>query len=93
MKSFSDRHRSTPLRKAAARWLAILVAPFVIGCGTVVTQPNFPACIRNAAGDCILLDDVEPILSDPSLTADQKREKLRELGIEDEQLINALINA
>ncbi|MBI1826603.1 MAG: hypothetical protein HY287_16495 [Planctomycetes bacterium] len=93
MKNFSDRVLSRLTGLVPAKWLVVAGMAFLFGCGTVVTQPDFPACIHNAAGDCILLDDVEPILNDSSLTADQKRAKLRELGIEDEQLINALINA
>jgi len=42
-------------------------------------------------GQQIRLATIDQIVSDQSLTEDRKREELRELGIEDEELIDLLI--
>jgi hypothetical protein len=60
------------------------------GCGSGATT-TFPNQLVGTDGQPIVLDDVETIVNDTDLTEDEKRVQLRELGIEDEQLIDALL--
>lgn len=62
------------------------------GCG-VAARTDFPNALRDAEGNVILFDDVRDILNDTNLSDDEKRTALRELGLEDERLIDALIEA
>ena len=72
-------------------FVALTLGGLGAGCGTAVA-PEFENCITNQNGDCILFDDVEAVLEDDELSEDEKREALRELGLEDEELIDALLN-
>ncbi len=67
-----------------------LAALFACGCGAVITT-EFPNRLVGADGQDIILEDVETIVNEPNLTDDQRRLQLRELGIEDEALIEALL--
>ena len=67
----------------------LLTAPG--GCG--VPPTFFPHALTNEQGDPILLEDVDDILSDDTLSEDEKRAALRDLGIEDEKLIDALLSS
>ncbi len=67
-----------------------LAALFACGCGTAVTT-EFPSRLVGAEGQEIILEDVTAIINEPDLTDDQRRSQLRELGIEDEALIEALL--
>lgn len=60
------------------------------GCG-VPTPTSFPHALTNEAGEPILLEEVEEIVTDSQLSDAEKRSALRELGIEDEKLIDALL--
>jgi len=62
------------------------------GCGSA-PQTDFPAALRGPDGEVILFDDVSAILGNDDLTEDEKRNALRELGLEDERLIDALLEA
>ncbi len=54
--------------------------------------PNsFPHQLLTADGQAIYLDEVQTIVDDPDLSDDEKRQSLRDLGIEDEMLINSLL--
>ena len=59
-------------------------------CGTDITA-DYPNRLYGAEGQSIFLDDIEAIVNDQHLTDDQKRSQLRDLGIEDEELIEALL--
>lgn len=72
----------------AATWSAGLLAVFLAACGSTAT--TFPNQLRDADGRPILLDDVQAIVDD-DLADDEKREQLHDLGIEDEELIDALL--
>jgi hypothetical protein len=62
------------------------------GCGTLTYERRvFPDEIVTADGGGVSLDDVAEIVNDPALDEEGKREALRELGIEDEDVIDALI--
>ena len=74
--------------------LTLLALATIALCGcTVPAQTDFPNAITGPNGEVILFDDVRAILSDPDLSDDEKRDALRTLGLEDEQLIDALIAA
>jgi len=60
------------------------------GCGTAILR-DYPNRVIGADGQRIVLDDIQAIVDDPSLLADEKRQQLRELGLEDEMLIDALL--
>ncbi len=76
-------------QRAATAFLVSMVFALPLACRSTVT--TFPNQLRDASGNAILLDDVEAIVNDAELTEDEKREQLRELGIEDEELIDALL--
>lgn len=64
------------------------------GCEVVVfEQTEFQDALVDADGQTILLDDVAAIVNDPDLDDTEKRGALRELGIEDEDLIDVLLGA
>lgn len=71
------------------RVIAMLL-PLLAGCGAELVTP-YPDALVGAEGQAIVLEDVEAVTSNPNLTDDQKRERLRDLGIEDEKLIDALL--
>ena len=75
------------------RLILFALATFALcGCG-VPARTDFPNAITGPNGEAILFDDVSDILADPDLSVDEKREALRELGLEDERLIDALVEA
>ena len=67
-----------------------LVLSVAAGCGS-----GAPATFTNqllaADGHAILLDDVKAIVNNNDLTDDDKRAQLRDLGLNDEKLIDALL--
>jgi len=71
---------------------AVLLAGLagLAGCGSGATT-TFPNQLVDADGKPVVLDDIEAIVNDTALSEDEKRVQLRELGIEDEQLIDALL--
>ena len=73
------------------RPLAIVFAAVAWGgCGNNVPTV-FPHSLLGADGRAIVLDDLEAIVDDDDLTDDEKRSQLRELGLQDEELIDALL--
>ena len=69
-------------------WLGCALA----GCGVLATEPSsFPNQVETSQGRQIFVEDIEKIVDDTQLTADEQREALRELGIEDEDLIESLL--
>lgn len=64
--------------------------PMHLGCGGL-SSTEFPNALVGPGGSVILLDDVEAIAGNPDLTDDERRDELRALGIEDEELIDALL--
>ena len=73
--------------------LLALLAALVVSCGVQPT-PSFPNALTDSSGRVILLDEVEAIVNDPNpnLDDDDRRQSLRDLGIEDEKLIDALLD-
>lgn len=68
---------------------AVLLAGLA-GCGSGAPT-TFTNQLLDTEGQSIVLDDIETIVNDTDLTDDEKRTQLRELGIEDEELIDALL--
>ena len=60
-------------------------------CGTSITA-DVTNQIIGADGQPLVLDDLTKIANDASLSVEQKRQAFRELGIEDEKLIDALLD-
>ncbi len=69
---------------------ALLLLVCVGGCG-VVPASDFSNRLVGADGQLFVVEDLEEIANDPDLTDEEKRERFRELGIEDEELIDALL--
>lgn len=69
---------------------AMLVLTVVIGCGSGAFT-DYPNRLTGADGQEFFLEDLEAIANHPTLTADEKRQRFRDLGIEDETLIDALL--
>ncbi len=72
------------------RSILVLAAIILAGCGAPATT-EYPDALIGPDGQPILLDDVDAIVDDDDLSDVEKREQLRELGIEDEKLIDALL--
>lgn len=63
------------------------------GCGLLsFRNPEFDNAETGEDSQSYVLDDLEAIADDPDLTEEEKRDAFAELGIEDEDLINALLN-
>lgn len=82
----------SPIR-LTLRFVTMICALVFAGCGSL-PQTDFPGALRSTDGQVILLDDVDSIVNDPNpnLDNDDRRQGLRDLGIEDEKLIDALLN-
>ena len=62
------------------------------GCGILTyRRTDFEDELVGADGQEILLDDINAIRTDPDLDATEKRQALIELGIEDEDLLDAIL--
>ncbi len=68
----------TAVVAAAIAWFAGCAAPY-------------PNALRDDSGNEIRFSEISPILFSTTLTEDQKKEALRNLGITDEELINLLL--
>ena len=68
-----------------------LTALLLGGCGTAVTD-DFSNRLIGADGQPLVLEDLETIARDPDWDDEEKRDLFRELGIEDEELIDALLD-
>jgi len=79
--------------QATKCWSILLASSlFLVSCGAP-PQTDFPNALTNQNGEVIFFDDVGAILSNSDLSDDQKRQALRDLGLEDERLIDALLEA
>jgi hypothetical protein len=74
------------------RPLAYLLAASatISGCGFTVPT-TYPKSVIGADGRPIIFDDISKIINDLDLSDDQKRQALRDLGLQDEILIDALL--
>ena len=70
--------------------LALLAA--VGGCGVLTTARTlFPEHVTDATGSPLYLEDLRAIVDDADLLDDEKAAALRELGLENEEIIDAII--
>ena len=71
---------------------ACLACALIAGCGVSVGA-SIPSEHRESGqeGQLLVLDDLEAIANDSGLTDDQKRARLRDLGLRDEDVIDALL--
>ena len=70
--------------------LALLAAAG--GCGALSTARTlFPEHVADARGDPLYLEDLREIIDDADLLDDEKAEALRRLGLENEEIIDAII--
>ncbi|MCB9849787.1 MAG: hypothetical protein H6817_03700 [Phycisphaerales bacterium] len=62
------------------------------GCGVFTARnPDFDNAETGENGQIYVLDDLEAIAADDTLSEDEKRAAYHDLGIEDEDLIDALL--
>ena len=61
----------------------------MIGCGN--TSRIYPTQILRPDGSPIYVEDLQAIIDDDTLTDPQRAQRLRDLGIEDEELIRAIL--
>jgi len=83
-------HRFKLQLGCATLGLLCFAAIFANGCGVSVSS-NVANRLVGADGELIVSEDVDLIVDDPNLSAEEKRTALRDLGIEDEELIDALL--
>lgn len=80
---------------AAAALLILVGAGCAVtsGCGILNLQrTSFPFAATGDDGTGLFLEDIQDIVVDPNLTTEEKRDALRDdLGIEDEDLLDALL--
>ncbi|MBI4718832.1 MAG: hypothetical protein HY763_13580 [Planctomycetes bacterium] len=76
------------MRGTRAALAALMLAG--AGCG-VGTPTDFPHRLIGAGGQLFTLEELEEIANDGRIDDDAKREAFRNLGIEDEELIEALL--
>ncbi len=84
-------------RRGAKRWTRrlgglpfLMMAALTGGCGAIVSPP-FAARLVGSEGQTFTVNDLESITNDPDLDDDGKRQAFRDLGLEDERLIEALL--
>ena len=70
--------------------LLLLAALAIGGCGAIV-MTDHPNRFIGVDGQEFYLEDLEEIAGNENLTDDEKRERFRELGIQDDDLIEALL--
>ena len=81
-------HRAGCVTMASLAVAAVLL----VGCGVLTLhRTTFSNQALGGEGQGYTLDDIHKIVDDAGLTDEQKREALRELGIEDEDLLDALL--
>lgn len=86
--------RTSPKRSRSS-WGFILLAGLLAGgagCGVLTArQASFPNAERGEDGQTFTLDELRDIANDGDLTEAEKREAFADLGIEDQDLIEALL--
>ncbi len=60
------------------------------GCGTAIMR-NYSNRVIGADGQVITLNQIQRIVDDPNLDDEGRWQQIRDLGIEDEKLIEALL--
>jgi len=86
----TQRNRTAVNRVGLSLVLGIVLSG---GCGTSILQPaRFPNSVLDANGEPLSLEELEAIANDADLTEQQKRDRFAELGIEDPDLIEVLLD-
>jgi hypothetical protein len=82
------------MSRAHVRLTAILwIAGTLLGCGSSIMNPlTVPNRLYGKDGQVLYLDDLEDIANDAGLSDEEKKQAFRELGIEDERLVEALLD-
>lgn len=84
------------MRMPPSRFLrTALVLPLALAassCGFSVVPNASPYLETGTDGQTLLLDELKAIADDDELTDDQKRDRFLEMGIEDPDLIDALLD-
>ncbi len=71
---------------------AVVALTMLTGCGVLAAhRTDFAATAETADGNAIFRDQIDAIVENPNLTVDEKGEALRDLGIEDDDLVEALL--
>lgn len=83
------KHRKRPLRFLLAG-TGVALGLWVGGCAAVVPG-ELPNRLIGADGQRFAVEDLTEIANDPDLDEAGKRQAFRDLGIEDEELIDALL--
>ena len=78
------------MRKTIAACLAG-VSVALGSCGTSLTA-DFANQVVGVDGKPLILDDLAQIANDASLSVEEKRQAFRDLGVEDEKLIDVLLD-
>ena len=72
--------------------LVLVVGATQAGCGVLTTaRSTFLTQPVDADGNPLSLEDLQEITTDPDLTPDQMARELRNLGLADEELIDAIV--
>lgn len=87
-----DRFQSVIYRLVVVGLLLFAIALPVGGCGVInIERTVFPAQITDADGNPIFIEDIQAITQNPDLSAEGMTTALRDLGIENDLLIQAII--
>ncbi len=70
--------------------VGVVLGFWMVGCGTTVPV-EFPNRLIGADGQRFEVEDLTQIANDPDLDEAGKRQAFRDLGLEDEELIDALL--
>ena len=81
--------RRAPFRALLVCVAALFAAALWAGCGL---PPSFPNELRGIAGQQIHISDINLVMSDPELTDEERLQRLNEMGIVDEDLIDYIFN-
>ncbi len=84
------------LKIRARQSLSVTLIAFTLytaGCGLLAFRnPELDNAETGEDGQTYVLDDLEAIAADPALSEEEKRDAFADLGIEDQDLIDALLN-
>ena len=88
-----SRTRPPALVRSLVRLGACVALAALAGCGVLAArQTEFANQVETSAGRKLFVEDIEDIVHNELLTPEEKDQALRDLGIEDEDLLAALLN-
>jgi hypothetical protein len=72
--------------------VVIAMIPALAGCGILTTfRTGFPNPITNADGVAISIEDLQAITQDTSMLPEDMANALRDLGLQNQELIDAIV--